>query len=132
MTKPVQGPPFAATRRALAGALAEIDGLLPGSVVVRRMRCGKPNCACKADPPALHGPYIQWTRTVRGKTVTRLLTDEQLARYQPWFDNNRRLKDLIAMLEIASLQAIESADQLTADTTTPGSTPGRKRRKTQK
>src|SRR5680860_460702 len=57
MTKPAQGPPFAATRRALAEALAEIDGLLPGSVVVRLMRCGKRNCACKADPPALHGPY---------------------------------------------------------------------------
>ena len=56
MGKPAQGPPFAATRRALAEALAEIDGLLPGSVVVRLMRCGKRNCACKADPPILHGP----------------------------------------------------------------------------
>ena len=47
------------------------------------MRRGKYNCACKADPPALHGPYTQWTGTVRGKTVTKLLTDEQLAGYQP-------------------------------------------------
>ena len=95
------------------------------------MRCGKPHCACKAEPPALHGPYTQSTRTVAGRTVTKLLTDEQLARYQPWFDNSRRLKDLIARLEIVSLQAIETADQLTANTTTPASTPGRKRRKTQ-
>ena len=64
MSKPAPRPPFAATRKALADALAEIDGLLPGSVVVRHMRCGKRSCACKADPPALHGPYIQWTRTV--------------------------------------------------------------------
>jgi len=127
MSKPAQGQPFAATRKALAEALAEIDGLLPGSVVVRQMRCGKPNCACKADPPTLHGPYTQWTRTVGGKTVTRILTDEQLARYQPWFDNNRRLKDLIAKLEIVSLQAVKTADELT----TPRSTPGRKVRKTQ-
>lgn len=131
MGKPAQGPPFAATRRALAEALAEIDGLLPGSVVVRLMRCGKRNCACKADPPILHGPYTQWTRTVRGKTVTKFLTDEQLARYQPWFDNSRRLKDLVAKLEIVSLQAIETADQLTDKTATPDSTPGRKRRKTE-
>src|SRR5674476_521176 len=80
---------------------------------------------------ALHGPYTQWTRTVRGKTITKLLTDEQLARYQPWFDNSRRLKDLVAKLEIVSLQAIETANQLTAKTATPHSTPGRKRRKTQ-
>jgi hypothetical protein len=105
-------PPYAATRRALADTMAAIDGVLPGSVVVRRMRCGKRNCACKADPPALHGPYIQWTRTDGGKTVTRLLTEEQLARYQPWFDNARQLKDIIAKLEIASLHAIEQAENL--------------------
>lgn len=131
MGKPAQGPPFAATRRALAEALAEIDGLLPGSVVVRLMRCGKRNCACKADPPILHGPYTQWTRTVRGKTVTRFLTEEQLAAYQPWFDNSRRLKDLVAKLETVSLQAIQTADQLTAKTATPDSTPARKHRKTE-
>jgi hypothetical protein len=103
-------PPYAATRRALAEAMAEIDGVLPGSLVVRHMRCGKRNCACKAEPPVLHGPYIQWTRTEHGKTVTRLLTEEQLARYQPWFDNARRLKDLVAKLEIASLHAVEQAE----------------------
>jgi len=37
MSQPAQRPPFAATRK----ALAELDGLLPGSVVVRLMRCGK-------------------------------------------------------------------------------------------
>ena len=131
MSKPAQVPPFAATRKALAEALAQIDGLLPGSVVVRLMRCGKRNCACRADPPALHGPYTQWTRTVRGKTVTKLLTDEQLARYQPWFDNSRRLKDLIAKREVVSLQAIETADRLTAKTAPPHSSPGRTPRKTQ-
>jgi hypothetical protein len=62
---------WAATRRALAQALGEIDGVLPGSVVVRRMRCGKTACACQTDPDARHGPYIQWTRTINGKTVTR-------------------------------------------------------------
>jgi hypothetical protein len=102
--------PFATTRAALATQLAELDGLLPGSVVIRHMRCGKRRCACKTDPPALHGPYIQWTRTVAGKTVTRFLTPEQLARYQPWFDNARRLKDLVAKLETASVHALEQAE----------------------
>jgi hypothetical protein len=130
MSKPAQGPPFAATRKALAEALGEIDGLLPGSVVIRLMRCGKRNCACKADPPALHGPYTQWTRTVEGKTVTKLLNDEQLARYQPWFDNARQLKTLIAKLEIVSLQAAETADRLTTKTKPPRSTPARNPRQT--
>ena len=123
MSKPPQGPPFAATRKALAEALAQLDGLLPGSVVVRLMRCGKRNCACKADPPTLHGPYTQWTRTVEGKTVTKLLTKEQLARYQPWFDNARTLRDLLAKLEIASVQAVETETRLTAKTAPRSSTP---------
>ena len=103
--------PWAATRRGLADELGHIEGVLPGSVVVRHMRCGKPGCACKADPPTLHGPYIQWTRTVDGKTVTRYLDQEQLARYQPWFDNARRLKELVAKLEIVSIHALESEDR---------------------
>jgi hypothetical protein len=129
MTKPAQRPPFAATRKALADALAEIDGLLPGSVVVRHIRCGKSGCACKADPAALHGPYILWTRTVQGKTVTRYLSEEQLGRYQPWFDNARRLKDLLGKLEIASLQAVATAEGWTAKDTDTNSTPPRRPRR---
>lgn len=103
--------PFAATRKALAEALGEIDGVLPGSIVVRHMRCGTPGCSCKADPASLHGPYIQWTRTVDGRTVTRYLSEEQLARYQAWFDNAARLREIIAKLEIASVGAVESAER---------------------
>ena len=99
-----------AARRRLAAAIGRIDAALPGSIVVRHMRCGKLGCSCKADPPKLHGPYIQWTRTVEGKTVTRFLTAEQLDRYQSWFDNARRLRELVAKLETASLRAVEAAD----------------------
>ena len=73
-------------------------------------RCGKPNCACHADPPRLHGPYITWTRKVSGKTITRRLTAEQLNRYQPWFDNNRRLRQLIAQLEALCLDTANQAE----------------------
>jgi hypothetical protein len=120
--------PWTATRRGLATELGQIDGVLPGSLVIRRMRCGKPGCACKADPPALHGPYIQWTRTVQGKTVTRFLSEEQLARYQSWFDNARRLRQLVAKLEIASVHAFEAERRRPATTASraPGSRSGRR------
>ena len=67
MPKSEPGLTDAAARRSLAAAIAGIDAVLPGSVVIRHMRCGKAACRCKADPPTLHGPYIQWTRTVAGK-----------------------------------------------------------------
>ncbi len=100
----------AAARRDIAAAMGQIDALLPGSIVVRHVRCGKTNCACQADSSRLHGPYIQWTRTVAGKTVTKLLTQEQLDRYQPWFDNARRVRELLAQLEAASLAAMAAAE----------------------
>ncbi len=120
--------PWEATRRGLADELASIDGVLPGSVIRRHMRCGKPNCACGNDPPSLHGPYIQWTRTVGGKTVTRYLTGDQLARYQQWFDNARRLKEIVAKLEIASLHAVEQSEAAGSPTTDPPAPEGPRRR----
>ena len=105
--------PWEATRRALASQLAEIDGVLPGSVVVRRMRCGKSKCACHDGPPTLHGPYIHWTRTAGGKTVTRYLSEEELARYQPWFDNARRLKEIIASLSALEIERTENPGDAT-------------------
>ena len=93
----------------IAARLADIGFVLPGTLTERHVRCGKPNCRCHADPPVLHGPYHQWTRKAGGKTLTRLLSDDQLAGYQPWFDNQRRLRALIAELEALSL-AIADAD----------------------
>lgn len=103
-------PTADAAQRRIAAAIADIDFALPGSIVVRKMRCGKAACHCKADPPELHGPYIQWTRRVQGKTVTRMLSQDQLDRYQPWFDNARRLRELTAELHALSIHAAERAE----------------------
>jgi len=94
----------------LVAQLSGLDYALPGTIGRRYMRCGKANCRCKADPPILHGPYLHWTRTVAGKTLTRTLTDEQVSRYQPWFDNARRLRELITELETHSLRAFLNAE----------------------
>ena len=90
-------------------ALAKTGFALPGTLADRMTRCGYVNCRCRADPPRRHGPYHQWTRKKDGKTATRILTDDQLADYGPWFDNHRRLRELIAELEELSL-AIAEAD----------------------
>jgi Family of unknown function (DUF6788) len=102
-------------RRELARQIAKIDAALPGSIVIRHTRCGKPSCRCHADPPQLHGPYIQWTRKIGGRTRTRLLTQEQYQRYAPWFENARQLRELLAELEALSLQAARQAEDWPAD-----------------
>ncbi len=103
-------------QRRIAERLAAIDFALPGSIEVRRTRCGKRNCSCHADPPQLHGPYIVWTRKVNAKTVTRVLTDEQLRDYQAWFDNARKLRALVAELHSLSLEIIGEDKQPAAQT----------------
>ena len=104
-----QSPPDPPGAR-LAAELAVLDYALPGTLATRYMRCGKANCRCKADPPALHGPYLHWTRTIAGKTETQTLTEEQAQRYQPWFDNARRLRELLTELEDRSLRAFHDAE----------------------
>lgn len=97
-------------RRQLMREIAQIGFVLPGSVVARQTRCGTPGCRCRTEPPQLHGPYVSWTRKVAGKTVTRALSPEQLERYRPWFDNARRLRQLLAELEELSLGVAEAAE----------------------
>jgi len=94
----------------ITAELAGVDHALPGTLSRRFMRCGKDNCRCKADPPTLHGPYLHWTHTVAGKTVTRTLTEDQATRYQGWFDNARRLRDIVTDVEARSLAAFNKAE----------------------
>ena len=42
------------------------------------------------------------------KTITRLLTDDQAADYQPWFANARRARELLGELETLSLGIVEA------------------------
>ena len=96
----------------IAAELAAAAGpALPGTLLVRSYACGKPRCRCHADPPILHGPYAEWTRKVGGKTVTRRLTSEELAAWQPLFDNARKMRDLLAELQERTLQQIEAGQQ---------------------
>ena len=92
----------------ITARLAGLAFALPGTVADRMTRCGYPGCRCHADPPQLHGPYHQWTRKKDGRTSTRILSDDQLADYGPWFDNHKRLRELIAELEALSLAIAEN------------------------
>ena len=105
---PAQQARAAAIAAEITARLADLAFALPGTLADRMTRCGRANCRCHADPPRLHGPYHQWTRKKNGKTATRILSDEQAADYGPWFDNHRRLRDLVAELEQLSLDIAEN------------------------
>ena len=87
----------------IAAELAGVGLALPGTLMQRSVRCGYAGCRCHADPPELHGPYWQWTRKRAGKTVSRLVPDDQVDDYRQWIGNHRRLRELVAELEDLTL-----------------------------
>lgn len=105
--------PSPAQRAALDRIAAELAAAagpaLPGTLTVRSYACGKPNCRCHGDPPALHGPYAEWTRKIGGKTTTRRLTDAELADWQPLFDNARKIRTLLAELQDLTLDIVDAS-----------------------
>jgi hypothetical protein len=101
-------PQQSAKLRRITAELATLGVTLPGTVSRRQTRCGRPNCRCHADPPQLHGPYWWWTRSVEGKTVTRILPDELYADYRPMFEDQRRARALLAKLDQIGLATLES------------------------
>jgi hypothetical protein len=98
----------AAAQARIAAGLAAPGFALPGTLSMQSYRCGKANCRCAADPPQLHGPYPLWTRKVGNKTVTQRLSAAEADAYQPWFDNAKRLRALLAELQELSLQIVRS------------------------
>ena len=88
-----------AERRRIVAELGQLGFTLPGSIVTRTVTCGRPTCRCASDPDQRHGPYIQWSRTVKGRTINKMLTPQQLETCQPWIDHGRRLRELAHQLE---------------------------------
>jgi hypothetical protein len=78
--------------------------LLPGSLSSATSTCGKPNCACKANPPKLHGPYFRWTGFIQGKRTTKTLTPAQARECQKRIRNYRALEKQLRQLLRQALQ----------------------------
>jgi len=83
------------TRRPLPSKKIILTGqkpLLPGSISAVQSTCGKPNCACKAQPPKPHGPYYRWTGIADGKRTTITLTKEEAQECERRIKNYRQIK----------------------------------------
>ncbi|MHB8329090.1 MAG: DUF6788 family protein [Acidimicrobiales bacterium] len=100
-------PEQRAEMRRIAKEMAKVGFVLPGTLLERRLTCTHGGCHCHDDPPQLHGPYWYWTRKVSAKTVSRVISPEQVEEYRPWIDNERRLRALVRQLEQLGLQVIE-------------------------
>jgi hypothetical protein len=82
---------------ALATQLKETGLVLQGTITERTIepsdRRGK-----------IYGPYYQWTRKIRAKTVTINLSPSQAKIYQTAIDNNKRMEKVIEDMRNLSLK----------------------------
>jgi len=91
--------------RELKNRLQDLGFVIAGSLTERWTTCGKANCRCQADPPQRHGPYLEYTRKVAGKTTGRRLTPEQAEQYRAWIANRRILDQITAAMDEISHEA---------------------------
>lgn len=57
----------------------------------------------------LHGPYYQWTRKVRGKTVTVRVGEGEAKLLKEWIKNGRRFHKIVGEMERVSYRLTERA-----------------------
>lgn len=91
--------------RDLIASLKEIDFIWPGTIQARKLTCGKKSCRCHTEANALHGPYFYWTTKVNNKTVSKMLTQDEVALLAPWIENRKRLEDVLKSLNLISQKA---------------------------
>ena len=98
----------------LAAQLAAIRFIWTGTIQWRMMTCGKPACACHADPRSRHGPYPYWTTKKAQRTVSVLLSRDEAAVYDTWIANRRLLEKIVEQIKRLSRKAAKPALRLQA------------------
>jgi len=93
--------------RELKNRIQDLGFVIAGSVTERRTTCGAANCHCRVDPTQRHGPYLEYTRKIAGKTTGRRLTAEQAEQYRAWIANRRTLDQITADMDKLSHQAAQ-------------------------
>lgn len=94
-------------QRRLSRLLSAVGFIWPGTLQRRSLTCGKPRCACHADPAARHGPYFYWTTKKDRKTVSRKLSEEEAQIIEAWIGNRRTVEAILKQMNQVSERALE-------------------------
>ena len=70
----------------------------PGSLVGRYRKCGKPRCHCAQPDSPGHGPSWSLTRTVKGKTVTKIIPEVSIEITREHIDGYHRFQKVVRNL----------------------------------
>jgi len=94
--------------------MVALGDLRPGSLSTQYNVCGSPGCKCKATPPHKHGPYYQVSFTRKGKSGTKFVRKEKLARHPHAVEELRTNEAACRSLDRTGNRTIQHAAQTRA------------------
>ena len=108
---------FLDDRSSLLRQISELGDFQPGSITSATRRCGNPNCHCAQPNDPKHGPHIQLTQKVDGKTLTQSLpspaavrkAESEIAEFRKFQSLTGELVDVNR--KICRLRPVEQAEQ---------------------
>lgn len=102
-----------ARERALSSRLRQLlnePGLLRGSLVEMRRRCGTPTCGCQRDPARRHRSLYLGLR-LNGKSRMVYIPPAWEARVRHWTQRYAEVREVLERLSLASLARLERREE---------------------
>ena len=88
--------------------IASFSDFRPGSLVERFRRCGKPYCPCAKRGEKGHGPSYSLTRSVKGKTVTKIIPKDQVETTRKQIEEYHRFRQAVGELMEANIKICDT------------------------
>jgi hypothetical protein len=92
---------------AIHQALSQLEYLCSGSLSKRTKLCSNPNCRCRTDRAARHGPYYEWGFMDGGRTRHRMLSPKRAELMRLAIGNYQKVKKLLKVWEEETVRLIE-------------------------
>lgn len=91
--------------RSLRSKMRKIGSMMQGTVIYRRMKCGKPNCRCTRGEPHM---YLVVTYKEKGKSKTVYVNRSLEAEALVLSSNYKKYKELLKELTQVNLEILKS------------------------
>lgn len=85
-------------REQILSTITSLSDFRPGSLVERYRRCGKPYCHCAKPGAKGHGPSYSLTRSVNGKTVTKIIPKDAVETTNRQLQEYHRFREAVSEL----------------------------------
>jgi hypothetical protein len=87
-----------AKKEQILSEILNLSDFRPGSLTERYRRCGKSYCHCAKPGDKGHGPSFSLTRSVKGKTVTKIIPKEAVAATNRQIQEYHRFREAVSEL----------------------------------